>query len=307
MSQMEKDLREKVRKALAERRIDVFIGYGRRPIDGRIIPVFIDSERKVDQLLWNPLCVIGLARYALKTKGKIGLLVRGCDSRAINVFLQESQLDRDSLYLVGVRCQGVIDHKRISAPVAESAWEEAGIDLDGKKFKREELLAGQCLECRYPEAIGTDEILGKRRTGVPRDVAYANVAGIESMNLEKKSAFWDEHLSRCIRCDACRNSCPVCYCEDCVLDESVPAWVPRRTDLTDNRLYHTIRFMHVAGRCVDCGECERACPMGIPLRLIAKKLEKDAQDMFSFEVGTDPDGIPMFSQYSDEDKAEFIR
>jgi len=307
MNQMEKDLREKVKNALAEKRIDVFIGYGTRPIDGRIIPVFVDSAEKVQELVWNPLCVMGLAKYALKTKGRIGLFVRGCDARAVNVFLQESQLDRESLYLVGIRCQGVVDLKKVGDSAGESTWEGESINLDGKKFKREEVLASQCLQCRHPEAVGTDEILGEKRRAVSDELAYASVAEIEAIDAQEKRAFWDEHLSRCLRCDACRNICPVCYCERCVLDETFPLWVPRRTELIDNRLYHSIRFMHVAGRCVDCGECERTCPVGIPLRLIAKKLEKDALEMFSFEVGIDPDEIPMLSQYSEDDKAKFIR
>ena len=307
MNEVEKDLKKKVKKAFADKKIEVFIGYGKRPIDGRIVPVFIHSPDRAEELVWNPMCTMGLAKYALKVNGKIGLFVRGCDSRAINVFLQESQLDRDSLYLIGGRCHGVTDQKRVGDTSKDSNWEGESVSLDGKKYSRAEVLAGQCLECRYPEAIGADEILGEARRGVSDDDAYANVVRIESMGVEEKNAFWDEHLSRCIRCDACRNICPVCYCEKCVLDQTVPAWVSRRTDLVENRLYHSIRFMHVAGRCVDCGECERACPMEIPLRLIAKKLEKDAREMFSFEVGTDPEETPMFSQYREEDKAEFIR
>lgn len=307
MNQMEKDLRDKVKRAFSDKRIELFIGYGRRPLDGRIIPVFIRSAEDVEMLVWNPLCVEGLARYAMSAEGKVGMLLRGCDSRAVNVLLQESQLDRESLYLVGVSCQGVVDRRKVDAPVQEASWQGDNVVVDGKSFKRDEILAGQCLQCRYPAAMGTDELLGENLTGARDEVAFADVDKLESMGIAERSDFWDAHFARCLRCDACRNICPVCFCERCVLDQTLPNWVPRRTEMVDNRMYHAIRFMHVAGRCVDCGECERACPVCIPLRLLAKKLEKDVRQMFSFDVGVNAEDTPMLSQYKDDDKADFIR
>ena len=84
-------------------------------------------------------------------------------------------------------------------------------------------------------------------------------------------SFWEEELSRCVRCHACREVCPLCFCERCVADKTQPQWIESSPHGRGNLAWHLTRAMHLAGRCVGCGECTRACPAGIPLGLLNRR------------------------------------
>jgi len=136
---------------------------------------------------------------------------------------------------------------------------------------------------------------------------YADIREIEEMEPEKRWAFFDNLYADCIRCYACRNACPLCYCPTCFVDESRPQWVGKSQDPIDIRTFHFLRAYHCAGRCTDCGACERACPVGIKVRLLTKKLEKDCHEMFDWEAGMSLDQRPPLDTYRPEDPDEFIK
>jgi ferredoxin len=83
--------------------------------------------------------------------------------------------------------------------------------------------------------------------------------------------------------------------------------VGKSIDPTDTMTFHILRAYHCAGRCTDCGACERACPVGIPVRQFTKKLNKDAQELFSWETGLDLDQRPPLDVYRPDDYNAFIR
>ena len=78
-------------------------------------------------------------------------------------------------------------------------------------------------------------------------------------------------------------------------------------DPVDTLTFHILRAYHCAGRCTDCGACERACPMGIQVRQFTKKLNKDALDLFSWEAGLNIDQRPPLDVYQQDDYDEFVR
>ena len=129
-----------------------------------------------------------------------------------------------------------------------------------------------------------------------------------SENPEKeKWEYFDHLLAPCIRCYACRNACPLCYCPTCFVDESKPQWVGKSIDPVDVRTFHFLRAYHCAGRCTDCGACERACPVGINMRVFTKKLEKDCFEAFGWETGLDPEVRPPLDTYRSQDPDAFIK
>jgi ferredoxin len=168
--------------------------------------------------------------------------------------------------------------------------------------------AAKCLNCQYPNPVIYDEVLGEaQKPGA--DQRLAEVDKIESMSADERYDFFIKEFSRCIRCYACRNACVACNCRTCIFDETKPQWVGRSTDPVNNMLYQIVRAMHVAGRCIECGECERACPVGIPLMLLNRKLIKDVDQLFGPDqagISLEDDAIPPLSRYRVDDPDEFM-
>ena len=91
-----------------------------------------------------------------------------------------------------------------------------------------------------------------------------------------------------------------------MVDQLSPQWVRRSTNLSENTAWNIMRAYHLAGRCIGCGECERVCPMGIPLTELNKKLQKDVKEMFSYTAGLSLDKKPLLAIFSPEDPEEFL-
>ncbi|MBQ4079071.1 MAG: hypothetical protein II596_00170, partial [Thermoguttaceae bacterium] len=102
---METELRNAIRKLLEEKTVDVAIGYGRVGVGGAVGAVFVTSPDEVDQLVWNSECrqnlAVHLTRPEIKALGKIAIVVKACDARAVVVLANESQIKRDEIVVVG--------------------------------------------------------------------------------------------------------------------------------------------------------------------------------------------------------------
>ena len=138
---------------------------------------------------------------------------------------------------------------------------------------------------------------------------FARVRELEQLSPDERYRFFEDILSRCIRCYACRQACVACNCRTCIFDETKPQWVGRETSISDNMMYHLVRASHMAGRCIECGECERVCPVNIPLMLINQKLIKDVDNFFGpYEAGMQyvEGAKPPLSVYQENDPDDFI-
>ncbi|EHQ89747.1 4Fe-4S dicluster domain-containing protein [Desulfosporosinus youngiae] len=313
MNNVISDIREKARQLLAEGKVDVVIGYEKGSLPLKATPCFVHSPEGADLLIWDETCENNLAGYVAQTPGKKAIIAKGCDSRALAVLLQENQLVRDDLYIIGVSCHGVIDQRKIGADVGEIL--EAGISdgkisvkgMEGdKEYLFAELKDATCQTCRYPNPVMEDVHIGET-IQVSQDAPdFADVIALEEKSAGERQDYFKEQMSKCIRCYACRNACPLCYCQECFVDCNSPRWLTGGVNRAENLFFQAGRVMHLAGRCVDCGACTRACPQGVDIRALNRKMTKDVYVMYNHEAGISEDGKPALNEYTTNDPEQFL-
>lgn len=238
-------LRAVVRGLLSKGAVECFIGFERGSVEGTSRPCFVRSEDDVERLVWDRSCRDNLVRYLRGMSGKVGILVKGCDGLALARLIEENQLDRGSIYVVAIECGGV--------ETPQSPYASHG---DAK-------LADHCLRCRGNISPVYDMLI---ETGEKPPVATAREV--------KDPVHWSEEFQRCIRCLACVKACPMCYCTECSLDGSKP-WLLSKLRLQEELVtFHLVRALHMVGRCSECGACEMACPVKIPLTRLYSSLNR---------------------------------
>ncbi|MDY6879132.1 MAG: 4Fe-4S dicluster domain-containing protein [Thermodesulfobacteriota bacterium] len=310
-------IRKIAKELLEQEKVKVFIGFQKGSVPMMNQPILITDPSQADLLYWDSHCGLNLCNYLTKRPDeKIGILATGCNSRNIMTHIIENQIKREQLYIVGIPCRGMIDHRAVQRAVKQKEITE--IKEEGEKFivkgkdfeetfEKKEYLQGNCAVCTHRNPVEYDELVGdlvEEQTGVE---GYKDVKNIEGMESEKRWGFFTRLIERCIRCYACRNACPLCYCPTCFVDESKPQWVGKSIDPTDTMTFHFLRAYHCAGRCTDCGACERVCPRGISMRQFTKKLNKDALEYFSWEAGLSHDERPPLDTYRPDDYNDFVK
>jgi ferredoxin len=316
MKEYGKAIQKIAKRLLTEGKVDGFIGYKKGSIPLMNEPVYISDPEKTDILHWDSHCGLNLCNYLTGRKERIGIAANGCISRNIIIHVVENQIQRDQLYIVGVPCSGMIDHRKVQRTVGHKEITEVKEDGEHfavmgngfeETFKKKDYLQDNCATCTHRNPVIYDEIIAKPVKEQQGVEAFTDVKEIEVMDPPKKRNFFSQLIEGCIRCYACRDACPLCYCPTCFVDESQPQWVGKSVDPTDTMTFHILRAYHCAGRCTDCGACERVCPMGIPVRQFTKKLNKDALDLYSWEAGVNPDQRPLLDAYLPDDFDEFIK
>jgi formate dehydrogenase subunit beta len=282
------DLKKEATAVLKDEKVKYVIGYGKSTNGLMPVPVFIKKPEDVEKLVWDPTCIYNLTRFLVDEKRRkakekhpderpVGLIVKGCDSRALVVLLQEKLINRENVYIIGVSCEnaGVVDEKKLAKKFKDKKIESIEFDekdniivtaTDGKtKIPASEILAERCLECKANFPVIYDILLGEKTKRQPEN---------PFQSIEKAQKI---------------------------------KWLEKSPVLSENFVYHFIRAIHLAGRCIDCAECERVCPLDIPIRFLNKKLEKAAKELFDYDAGFDPDQPSLVASFRDEDPEDFIR
>ena len=255
--------------------------------------VFTDAQDLKANFVWNDFCGANFSKYLIsktkKLEGKILVFLKPCDTYSFNQLLTEHRFEREKVYAVGIPCKGMVDIAKVKAEIGDGILSiestDAGVVVetlyDGTKtIAFDDVLLERCANCKSKKHVAYDELLGDEGEVIDSN-RFDEVERLEAMTPDERFAFWQGELSRCIRCNACRDVCPACTCEKCVFDNP-NSGVENKAPTTsfEEKMFHIIRAFHVAGRCTDCGECSRVCPQNIPLHLLNRKFIKDINTFY---------------------------
>jgi len=282
------ELKKLGKELLQNGTVKVIIGYKEGTTPNRAKPFIARTPEDAEQLIFNKYCVNNLAVYLTrkeyKGKGTVGIIAKGCDVKAIVQLIQENQIIKDDIYIIGMNCNGAVSD-----------------------FGSEEL-AVKCQHCQvrtphlYHTLLGTVEEMPKKE-----DEHFKLMQKLEAMSSEEKWAFWEAEFEKCVKCYACRQTCPLCYCEKCIADKSMPRWIESSAHTRGNFSWNIIRAFHLSGRCIGCNECERACPAQIPLSLLNRKMGMVAKKEFDYTAGMALDNPTLVGNYNTTDREDFIK
>ena len=292
-----KELQDLARKLLSEGMVKVVIGYEEGPRGARA--AFITDPEQADKLIFDKRCVQNLAAYLnprrkqIASLGKPAVVVKGCDARSVAGLLRENQITRDSVVIIAMQCSGVLENPGV----------ESDVELTSEN------VSVRCGGCDVCEPKLYDHYIKSAHPTVPpvNPKRAEQLAALEKMTAAERWDFWSQELSRCIRCHACREACPMCFCVQCTADKGTPLWIDSSSTPRANRAWQTMRVLHQAGRCVDCMECERACPEHIPLGLLTRYVADSVERRFDYKAVDDPSVVAPMSVYRPDDDEEFIR
>ncbi len=311
---MQRELIERAKQLLADGTVSRVMGWKAGEFGYDMTPaVFASSEELEKDFRYDDFCEANLSKYMIKEsrkEGKILVFLKPCDTYSFNELLKEHRILRENVYVIGVPCTGKVNANAIRSRGIHGI---TGMSCDGETVTvstlygeetvpKNEAMAERCQNCKSKKHVIYDELFGEEGevTGAPR---FRMVEKLESMTPDQRFSFWRKELSRCIRCNACRNVCPACSCEKCVFDNDASGVANKAAaDSFEENMFHIIRAFHVAGRCTDCGECSRVCPQNIPLHLLNRKFIKDINELYGeYQAGEDLETKCPLTDYTKDD------
>ncbi|MBO5402192.1 MAG: 4Fe-4S dicluster domain-containing protein [Clostridia bacterium] len=306
---------EKAASLLENGTVDRVLGWKKGEFDYDLTPAVFTSADDLKDLVWNDFCGANFSKYLIantkKSASKVLVFLKPCDTYSFNQLLTEHRFDREKVYAIGIPCEGMADISKIKAVTGDGISSiECGEKInvttiysdDTVSFDLSDVMAERCVNCKSKKHVAYDELIGEEGD-VIESGRFDEVERIENMTADERYAFWQNELSRCIRCNACRDVCPACTCEKCVFDNpnhSLENKAPATS--FEEKMFHIIRAFHVAGRCTDCGECSRVCPQNIPLHLLNRKFIKDMNTHYGeYQAGAEVGSRAPLVNYTTED------
>lgn len=283
---MPSNINQIAKELLEAGKVKVIVGYAEGSISGRAQTFIARVPEEAAKFVFNKYCSNNLVVYLTKSyklPKPVGIFVKPCDTKAVIALMQEKQIKREDVYLIGLPCEGVSN------------------STSGE-------LAGRCKVCQSHNPQFCDVIAGEAVNETPVQVnPFARLTEFESKTAEERWDFWMQEFDKCVRCYACRQACPLCYCEQCIVDKTQPRWIESSAHELGNMSWHLIRAFHLAGRCIGCGECERVCHQNIPLGLLNMKMGKEIFELYGYRAGSDAEAKPPLVDFRMEDNQDFIR
>lgn len=307
-------LLQKACELLENGTVNRVLGWKRGEFDYDVTPaVFHSAEELNKEFIYNDFCGANFSKYLVKecgAEGKVLVFLKPCDSYSFNQLLTEHRFDREKVYAVGIGCSGMVDVSKVKAAadgIASIKCENGQVIVDTLydgtvTLNTADVLAERCVNCKSRKCVAYDELLGDNGEVIDSH-RFDEVEKIERMTPDERFAFWQNELSRCIRCNACRDVCPACTCEKCVFDNPASGVQNKAAaNEFEEKMFHIIRAFHVAGRCTDCGECSRVCPQHIPLHLLNRKFIKDINAFYGdYQAGAEVGSRAPIVNYTVDD------
>lgn len=271
----------RAKELLSNGTVNRVIGWEKGLFEDDQTPRIFTSVEELDKnFVYDEYSVATVSKYLIKEtkkEGKILVFLKANDTYSFNQLVKEHRVNRENVYIVAVPSNSEAQKGKIHVVYDEI------MDSDGKITSKKE------------ESQEDKEAFNKER--------FEMVAKLEAMTADERFAFWQNELSKCIRCNACRNVCPACTCEQCVFDNPKSGIAQKAAaDSFEEKMFHIIRAFHVAGRCTDCGECSRVCPQHIPLYLLNRKYIKDVDEIYGeYQAGEDTETRAPLNTYKTDD------
>lgn len=312
---MQEVIRKKIKELLNDKTVTRVIGWENGEFFYDHTPAIFENADEVSSFVYDCFSGSNLSKYLIKhtaPEGKTLVLLKPCDTYSFNQLLNEHRIDKDKVYIIGVGCHGMADIDKIRALGIKGIEkiEQKGDDLvintiyGEKTCKLADVLLEKCVSCKSKKHMIYDELISdNEEESVKPNERFDMVEKLENMTSEERFAFWQGELSKCIRCNACRNACPACSCRTCIFDNSHSGVASKaNANSFEEKMFHIIRAFHVAGRCTDCGECSRVCPQGIPLHLLNRKFIKDINSLYGeYQAGETADQRGPLTNYTQTD------
>ncbi len=179
-------IKDKVKELLTTEQIKGFLALKQE--NGQIKPHLFVSPDEVDQLSIGDGARAGDARYPLSkilatllqndSEANFGILVRGCDQRALRALAAWNQISLQQVVVIGVACPEELAQACACALPYPDEW------LEGEQVEPKD----------------------------PRPVEWEEKSPLQRLEL------WRSEFEKCIKCYGCRNICPVCFCKECSLE-----------------------------------------------------------------------------------------
>ncbi|MBE6786056.1 MAG: 4Fe-4S ferredoxin [Ruminococcaceae bacterium] len=312
------ELIKRMKELMADGTVQRVLGWKKGDLSYNPEPYYFNSAEELDDFVYDGFCGANLSKYMVKgsnLEGKTLVLLKPCDTYSFNQLIKEHRVLRDKAYIIGVGCKGKLSPEKIKEKGVKGIKSISGAEIDGdckelkidtvygeKTLAYKDVMLERCHVCKGKEHMIYDELMLESVDTCDGD-RFTDVEIIENLPAEEKFEFFRKELSKCIRCNACRNVCPACNCRKCVFDSTkFDAEQKANVDPFEESMFHIIRAFHVAGRCTDCGECSRVCPQGIPLHLFNRKFIKDINEYYGeFKAGEDAETKGPLTDYTLED------
>lgn len=271
----------RAKELLSNGTVNRVIGWEKGLFEDDQTPRIFTSVEELDKnFVYDEYSVATVSKYLIKEtkkEGKILAFLKANDTYSFNQLVKEHRVNRENVYIVAVPSNSEAQKGKIHVVYDEI------MGTDGK------------ISAKKEESQEDKEAFNKER--------FEMVAKLEAMTADERFAFWQNELSKCIRCNACRNVCPACTCEQCVFDNPKSGIAQKAAaDSFEEKMFHIIRAFHVAGRCTDCGECSRVCPQHIPLYLLNRKYIKDVDEIYGeYQAGEDTETRAPLNTYKTDD------